>query len=76
MGHNGIRVDSSNERSAPIQLIKRISDLGGLLGVGTADITPDEFTNNYSAVWTAMNNRVLELEQMQMGLNLCPKQGK
>jgi microsomal dipeptidase-like Zn-dependent dipeptidase len=58
MGHNGLRERKSNgdtnERSAPAALLGRMAKLGGILGVGTADITAKEFVANYESAWRAM----------------------
>ncbi|MDW8466888.1 MAG: membrane dipeptidase [Chloroherpetonaceae bacterium] len=59
MGHNGIRSIGGNERNAPRELVERISRLGGMLGVGTAHATPEQFVRNFQSAWEAMGGRAV-----------------
>lgn len=59
MGHNGIRGAQGNERNAHLDMVRRLSALGGMFGVGTAHTTPDAFVQNYRAVWDAMGRRAV-----------------
>ncbi|HEY2946716.1 MAG TPA: membrane dipeptidase [Vicinamibacteria bacterium] len=68
MGHNGLRLsptkpsgDPESERSAPPALVRRISALGGMFGVGTADTTPSAFIGSYRAVLAAMGRRAVAI---------------
>jgi microsomal dipeptidase-like Zn-dependent dipeptidase len=73
MGHNGLRVANNNERSAPHDLVQRVGKLGGMLGLGTADITPKKFISNYRSVWLAMGNRAVGIGTDVDGLEPLPK---
>jgi microsomal dipeptidase-like Zn-dependent dipeptidase len=59
MGHNGVRVAPDKERSAPSDLIQKISDLGGMFGMGTEDTTARKFISNYRSVLQYMGNRAV-----------------
>jgi hypothetical protein len=77
MGHNGIRKNTvdkpGNERNATPNLVDRISRLGGMFGVGTADLTSDEFINNYKSVRASMNNGALAIGTDADGFEPLPK---
>ena len=57
IGHNGIRKQSGSERHASITNVKRIADLGGVFGVGTADTDSQNFITSFEAVWLAMGTK-------------------
>lgn len=60
-GHNGIRQsapDGVNERSAPVDLVRRVADMGGMFGLGTADIIPTKFVEGYRLAAEYMGGRV------------------
>lgn len=61
MGHNMLRGEQGNERNAHIDMVRRVSALGGMFGLGTAEITPDAFIRNYRAVWEAMGRRAVAI---------------
>jgi len=57
MGHNGIRgaaPNANSERSVSAQMASRVAQLGGLLGLGTSDATPEDFISQYHAAQAAM----------------------
>lgn len=79
MGHNGVRVksvDAVSERSAPLALIRRVARLGGMVGAGTADITPDKFIANYRSVWAAMGGRAVGIGTDVNGMEPLPQNGR
>ncbi|MDW8019160.1 MAG: membrane dipeptidase [Chloroherpetonaceae bacterium] len=72
MGHNGIRSIGGNERNAPRELVERISRLGGMLGVGTAHATPEQFVRNFQSAWEAMGGRAVAVGTDVNGFELLP----
>ncbi len=73
MGHNGLRGVDGKERNAPEYLVKRLTRLGGMFGLGTAHATPDEFVQNYRAVWSAMGGRAVAIGTDVNGFEPLPK---
>jgi microsomal dipeptidase-like Zn-dependent dipeptidase len=73
MGHNGIRGADGKERNAPLKLVRRVAALGGMFGVGTSHATPDEFVQNYRAVWEAMGKRAVAVGTDVNGFEPLPK---
>ncbi len=73
MGHNGIRGNNGNERNAPDYLVRRLAKLGGMFGLGTAHATPDEFVQNYRAVWNAMGGKGVGIGTDVNGFEPLPK---
>ncbi len=58
LGHNGMRkTDGGTERNVDAATALRIGRLGGMFGVGTADMTPDEVIEEYNKVVVAMGNK-------------------
>ena len=80
MGHNGLRLspqkpsgDPESERSAPPALVRRISALGGMFGVGTADTTPAAFIGSYRAVLAAMGRSAVAIGTDVDGFERLPR---
>jgi len=76
MGHNGLRRPQATERSAPPALVRRIAALGGMFGVGTADITPSAFIDSYRAAFEAMGKRAVAIGTDVNGFEPLPKHTK
>ncbi|MBK8878564.1 MAG: DUF3421 domain-containing protein [Haliscomenobacter sp.] len=73
MGHNGIRIGTGAERSASIEMVKRVSALGGMFGVGTADTNPSDFVKNYNVAWYVMGSRNTAIGADVNGFEPLPK---
>ena len=73
MGHNGLRGEKGDERGAPLALVPRISNLGGMFGLGTANTTPREFIKNYKAVLTEMGGRAVAIGTDVNGFERLPR---
>ncbi|MEZ5040133.1 MAG: membrane dipeptidase [Saprospiraceae bacterium] len=73
MGHNGIRIGAGAERSASIEMVKRVSALGGMFGVGTADTNPSDFVKNYNVAWYVMGSRNTAIGTDVNGFEPLPK---
>ncbi len=57
LGHNEIRpATKGTERNVDIATALRVGRLGGMFGVGTADMTPNKFISEYLKVVKAMGN--------------------
>lgn len=79
MGHNAIRGTNEHtmkERSAPTRLVNRVAALGGMFGVGTSDISPEEFVTNANNAWAAMGNKNIAIGSDVNGFERLPKLGK
>lgn len=50
MGHTGVRAENSTERMAPPDLMREVADAGGMIGLGTADTTPEAFIYSHGRV--------------------------
>lgn len=50
IGHNGLRSEGGDERSASRRTIERVAALQGVFGVGTANTDPLAFISNFEAV--------------------------
>jgi hypothetical protein len=78
MGHNAIRGTNEHtmkERSAPTALVSRLAALGGMFGVGTSDLTPEEFITNANNAWSAMGNKNIAIGTDVNGFEKLPKIG-
>lgn len=78
MGHNAIRGTNDHtmkERSAPVDLVRRVAALGGMFGVGTADITPQEFIENADTAWRTMGKINIAIGTDVNGFERLPKAG-
>lgn len=76
MGHNELRGSNSNtqnERNAPLALVRRIANLGGMVGLGTSKATPDEFVQHYRAMWAAMGNKSVGIGTDVNGFEPLPR---
>ncbi|NOT62591.1 MAG: hypothetical protein HOP19_20490, partial [Acidobacteria bacterium] len=58
LGHNGLRQNDEHhhatERNADAATIRRVAKLQGMFGLGTGDLTPDEFIEEYNKVVKAI----------------------
>ncbi len=59
MGHNRVRVrgDSkhpASERSAPADLVRKIAEIGGMMGEGTAGTNPVDFVQQFNRAWAEL----------------------
>lgn len=56
-GHNGLRSNNDNEKSRTIEQLRAISSLGGMLGMGWEEQTPDVFNSMFSNHLAIMGNK-------------------
>ena len=61
LGHNGMRKSGTGEhgteRNVDAAMALRVGRLGGMFGLGTADLTPDQVIEEYNKVVEAMGNK-------------------
>ncbi|AUX44996.1 uncharacterized protein SOCE26_064750 [Sorangium cellulosum] len=75
MGHTGIRTaeEPGSERSVSAAVAARVGRLGGMMGVGSADISPAEFIKSYNRAFEAMGGRVAGIGTDANGLEPLPR---
>lgn len=82
MGHNGVRpATGGNERGAPADVLKTIIQNGGMLGLGTADTTPQHLGQAFGKVDALFPKKTLPLGAVALGTDVngfepLPKNGR
>lgn len=76
-GHSELREtnteESVTERSVPSELLERVALLGGMIGVGTANVTPEDFINKYRKAWEIMGENGVAIGSDANGFERLPR---
>lgn len=72
MGHNELRSAEGKERNVTPAVVSRLMRLGGMFGVGTANIDPRTFVKNYMDVWNAAGRKSLGIGTDVNGFERLP----
>ncbi len=73
-GHNGIRGDNGTERNLHPAVADSIFKTGGMIGVGTANATPNEFVQNFMNVYNIRRSPNIAFGSDVNGMEPLPKQ--
>ncbi|MDW8087130.1 MAG: membrane dipeptidase [Candidatus Calescibacterium sp.] len=73
MGHNNIiKPELGRERDALPEIVREISEMGGMFGIGTVHSTPGEFIRRFKAAWEAMGRRAVAIGSDVNGFETLP----
>ncbi|MCX8018892.1 MAG: membrane dipeptidase [Chitinophagaceae bacterium] len=72
-GHNTLRKPNDNEKSRTRSQLRTIAELGGLLGIGWEDMTPEDFAQSYSEHLALMGNQNTAIGSDINGYAYTPK---
>lgn len=68
MGHTSVRHSGGNERNASREVFQKVAKYGGMIGAGSAELNPNDFTVEFMEIREALNEAIGDSARTRIGM--------